>query len=229
MAIRIVLESNGDVPEADLDPIAAAVERQLHVHVPVAFPTGSDALARLEGLTVVCAHRVTLRTSDWICYVDRGWRRYHPGRPDTVGFHSVCPTRDGVIPFAAVNPENGRLSTAISHEAMEMLGRPLLAEYVTLPNGSRWAFEVADPCARDEYELDGVWVSNFTTARYWNLPGDDRRYDHMGLISGPFELRPGGYTKVLAHSITRPDGTSCAFDDQLYRDNGSGGLMPLTL
>ena len=228
MAIRIVIVASAD-SGAD-EAIAAAVERQLHVHAPVAFPPGSDALARLEGLRVVCSSRVTLRPSDWLietATMTESWYRHRPVMADCGGFHTVVPSRDGPVPYAVVNPANGRRSTTISHEALEMLGSPFLAHHVTRPNGVPWAFEPADPTARDEYELDGVMVSNFCTARWWGLPSDDRRYDYMGLISEPFRFRPGGYLKTLAHRMTGPDGTSCDFGEQYYRDNGRGGMVRL--
>jgi hypothetical protein len=85
-----------------------------------------------------------------------------------------------------------------SHELLEMLVDPYV--YLTAGpdhNGLSWAYELCDPPQDESYKIDGVEVSNFVHPAWFGTgPSYQGKYDHLGTIKAPFELRPNGYISV---------------------------------
>jgi hypothetical protein len=125
-----------------------------------------------------------------------------------LGYHDVTP--DG-LPLGKVFVETtlaagDSVSVTASHETLEMLADPginLVAE-VDDANGSPlkfYAYEAGDPCEADElgYPIEGMLVSDFVHPEWFEsfrAPGSVK-FDHMGKITAPFQLLPGGYISVL--------------------------------
>jgi hypothetical protein len=131
-----------------------------------------------------------------------------PTVPGAAGFHdeTVKGQKRG---FVFTNPtlDNGgtilrgsnSVSVTYSHEMVEMIGDgpcnrwadgPANADGVALD----YAIELADPVEGDSYDIDGVAVSNFVYPAWFDEhapPGS--RFDHLGKLTAPFTMTPGGY------------------------------------
>lgn len=131
--------------------------------------------------------------------------------PDALGDHT---TTNAGAPWAEVavrpvldmggdaysNPA-ASVSSVVSHEALELLVDPWVGTWWQRPSdGLLIAAEVGDPVENDAFvkHLDGldvdVQVSNFIRPD-WLRPGTGagRRFDHLGKLSAPFTMDPGGY------------------------------------
>src|SRR5882672_9316821 len=120
----------------------------------------------------------------------------HPDQPGALGYHDqtpqglplikVFPFMDSTIPWSSI----------ASHEILECVVDPNLCKCAQSPvDGKFYAYEVADPCEQDLYEIDDVQVSDFVLPPYYETPKDMRnlKFDFLGLITKALDLRPGGY------------------------------------
>lgn len=118
-------------------------------------------------------------------------------QPGALGYHDMTPHG---TPLAKIFPildakDGAKLSVTVSHEILEMIADPYLSKCVQAADGRFWAYEVCDACEDDEYDCDGLPVSNFVTPHYFEPPADMTgiKLDQMGLVKKPYEVRPGGY------------------------------------
>lgn len=129
----------------------------------------------------------------------------HDRDSELAGFHELTPD---CLPLAAiaVAPESEARDWvhAASHELMEMLVDPdinLIAMEHPEGRGRLIAREICDPTAayEDGFELGGRWVANFVLPAWFRPEGDGEpgQVDHRGLLSRPFEVRPGGYAAAF--------------------------------
>ena len=122
--------------------------------------------------------------------------------PQALGYH----TEDGGVPdgFVGCKPEldaghkilTGPYSVAsiLSHEVLELFVDPHCNLWADTGQGFAVAYEVADPCQSDTYNVNGVSVSNFVHPAFFDPAATaGSRFDHLGLVTAPFQLRPGGY------------------------------------
>jgi hypothetical protein len=56
-----------------------------------------------------------------------------------------------------------------------------------------WALELCDATQGDSYSINDVAVSNFLLPAYFDPLEQTGPFDHLGVVSGPFVIRPGGY------------------------------------
>lgn len=96
------------------------------------------------------------------------------------------------------------LSCTISHEIIEAVTNPYVDLWVDITyGGTQEAYEACDRVEGDAYDREGVFVSNFLGPRAFR--DGDGPYDFMGLLSHPWELRPGGYairrTNSVSHNV----------------------------
>jgi len=91
----------------------------------------------------------------------------------------------------------GNPSTTLSHEVLEMLGNPWLDACAMGPTTSRRvvSYELCDPVEGDEYEIDGVKVSNFVTPAYFDTEAQGP-FDFLRRLKSAFALTEGGYLIV---------------------------------
>lgn len=105
---------------------------------------------------------------------------------DALGYHTI--TQQDV--------QDGEAWPAtLSHELLEQLCDPLTnlaAEGSYQGKAAVFAFEVCDPVENDEYQINGIPVSNFVLPS-WFQEGYTGRVDHLGRLSKSFTLSPGGY------------------------------------
>lgn len=137
---------------------------------------------------------------------------------DALGYHATNPDGSsyGRV-FAAPTLDHGgtvmsgplSVSVTLTHEVLELLGDPSANRYALDDTGNMWAVELADQVENDAYPINvpapptaerpaglvEVSVSNFLLPEAFD-PGSAGPYDHMGLCTHPFEIRPGGYAIV---------------------------------
>jgi hypothetical protein len=117
---------------------------------------------------------------------------------DALGYHDDTTRVFGIVAVKD-SLDNGDSWTATgSHEALEMAGDP---DVVRIAAGLRIgrkiaavAYEVCDACENDEYEINGVKMSNWLFPAWFksNAPAGSQ-FDYMKQLSAPFTLSPGGY------------------------------------
>lgn len=140
----------------------------------------------------------TVNRGDWvIALVDdagEGALGWHTEDTDDFVFGTV-----GVNPVLdhGGNALTGELSVSsvLSHEVLELLLNPSISLWADTGQGYFVAREACDACQTDSYEIGGVAVSNFVYPDWFSpVVSRDDKYDHLGLITAPFQLRDGGYT-----------------------------------
>lgn len=85
------------------------------------------------------------------------------------------------------------VSVLLSHEVLETIEDPYVNWLVQVDDNLLEWREVCDRVEADSYDKEGCAVSNFLGPRAFRQgPGP---YDFMGLLTEPFEVRPGGYVQ----------------------------------
>lgn len=92
------------------------------------------------------------------------------------------------------------LASVFSHEVIEMTLDPFVnawCEGTVRGSPALVALEGSDAVEGDQYDIDGVAVSNFVLPEYFN-PDQSRpgKYDWLGKLAAPFTMSPGGYMVV---------------------------------
>src|SRR5262249_22633336 len=100
--------------------------------------------------------------------------------------------------FARTDQKYGLdVAVTLSHELIEMLGDPWINLVVENADSSRgYIRELCDAVEDDRlaYEIDGVKVSSCVYPTWFNPSAPKGvKFDHGGVLSGPFTLAPGGY------------------------------------
>ncbi len=115
-----------------------------------------------------------------------------PDVQGALGYHDEG--SDGV-PFVKVFVVDGfDWRTTLSHEILEVTGDAPASKWADAPDGSDYAYELADAVESDTYDVDGVPVSNFLYPGFFDRnaqPGE--KLDHMGRLTKPFGMSSGGY------------------------------------
>ncbi len=107
----------------------------------------------------------------------------------------------GAVPAKPVLDNGGQVtigdwsvSSALSHEALEMLVDPNCNLWAD--NGKGWAYtlEVCDPVEAPSYTVNGVSVSNFVTPSWFDSSAPaTAQFDKLGQLTSPFSILKGGY------------------------------------
>jgi len=93
------------------------------------------------------------------------------------------------------------VSSAVSHEVLEMLGNPGVSYWADARDGREFSMEVCDPVSGDSYDIDSdgmlvsvsnfvhpAWFDSYAPSGYW--------FDQMQLLCAPFVHRPTGYAVI---------------------------------
>jgi hypothetical protein len=124
-----------------------------------------------------------------------------PEAPGALAYHFV---QDNGIPAGKIGVKTTlqageSVSSATSHEAVE-LQCDIYCETWSYSDQLRClvATEACDPVQNDTYDIkvgDGtmIQVSNFVTPYYFAESASGHPLDHLGKVTGPFELASGGY------------------------------------
>jgi hypothetical protein len=132
---------------------------------------------------------------------------------DTLGYHDVTPRGNPYArAFAGPVYDNGgsglhgslSVSATISHEVCEWFGDRFVNLWADNGQGTKYAVELCDPVQQDAYEVGGVAVSNFVTKRYFDHRApEESKFDHMGKLTGPFTMTPGGCVMIQRSGTVR--------------------------
>jgi hypothetical protein len=119
---------------------------------------------------------------------------------DALGYHDL--TKDGQpVSKVFVKSTLGagqKVSTTASHELLEMMIDPGAQMWAQSDNGVFYAYEMCDAVEDEEYEIDGVAVSDFLYPSFfesWHKPRSTS-FDHLGRVSRPFQTLQNGYQIV---------------------------------
>ncbi len=181
MRLIQVVNQSSVVGSADLSAMVSAVQRQITEHVAPHY--GIDAQLVLseqpEKIRI-------LDTSD---------------QADALGYHDATDT--GFVFAKTTLAAGDQVSATFSHEALEQLAdrwAGLSVEgYVQQHRRhgrsrvpAQIAYELCDAVENDEYQIDGVAVSNFCLPAWFDVNGVGP-FDYLGKLLAPFTLSPGGY------------------------------------
>ena len=118
-----------------------------------------------------------------------------------VGYH----TEDGlgqplIKIFASEIARFGlNVSTTISHEILETIADPTAGQTIKGrdPSGKPCLYyvEVGDPVENDEYQIDGIPVSDFARPSWFEI-NNNSPFDQMNKTTHSFEILQGGYVQI---------------------------------
>jgi hypothetical protein len=118
---------------------------------------------------------------------------------NALGYHDI--TVDGQpvskVFVSTVIAAGEKISVTASHELLEMLIDPG-AQLWASANGYFYAYELCDAVEEEEYEIDGVAVSDFVYPSFfepWRKPRS-ARFDHLEKVSSPLQTLQRGYQIV---------------------------------
>jgi hypothetical protein len=119
----------------------------------------------------------------------------------SVGYHFVDDRTPHIVMFAGLGQQSGIPWTlTFSHELLETLVDSQAETVVDPePGKARYELEICDPVQFQSYPIHGVWVSNFVTPHWFDMPpqgapseADGVRYDFGGQLIGPRQRSLGG-------------------------------------
>lgn len=119
------------------------------------------------------------------------------------GYHDLTP--DGLplgkVFVKTILAAKEKVSVTACHELCEMLVDPSANLCAAGPDGVFYAYEAADPVEEDEFLVDGIAMSNFVHPAWFESfrKPKSAQFDHLGLLTRPFQLRRGGYMPVFQH------------------------------
>lgn len=141
---------------------------------------------------------------------------------NALGYHDL--TQDGKpIAKAFVKTDmqyNLKWQVTASHEIVETAVDPFCDSLVVTggPQGARlWAKETADAVEADDdgYDVQGIRLSNFVVPSWFGA--GPAPYDFRGMLTAPFQIRPGGYMSVLDIAVANQPRWTEVFGDQVGR------------
>lgn len=123
--------------------------------------------------------------------------------PAALGYHTIDGSEHiwGVVGTKVATAQGAKaltgpysISSILSHEACETFVDPFCGGWFDNGHGLLIAYEVGDPVENDSYLIDGIGVSNFVTAEWFNASAAKTdRFDFMGKLKAPFSMSKGGY------------------------------------
>jgi len=120
---------------------------------------------------------------------------------DALGYHDLTPQGlplGKVFVRTTISSKN-LVSVTASHELAEMLADPAIDLAAEAPDGTFYAYEVADPVEDETFQVAGIPLSNFAYPSWFEgfrKPRSDK-FDELGTCKKPFEIRPGGYMSIF--------------------------------
>jgi hypothetical protein len=117
-----------------------------------------------------------------------------------MGYHDL--TKDGfpVSKVFVIDTLKGgaRVDTTACHELVEMLIDPGAQLWAQDSADNLYAYEVADACEDDEFQIDGVWMSDFLYPAFFEdfHTVGSQQFDYLRKVDRPFQTLKGGYQIV---------------------------------
>jgi len=123
-------------------------------------------------------------------------------QPGALAYHDLTP--DGLPVskvFVKTTLDNKDLvSASASHELVEMLVDPAVNMMTTGPDPkATYDYECADPVEDESFPVNGIPMSDFVYPAYFESFRRPKsvRFDHMNLVTKPFQILKGGYQVVM--------------------------------
>jgi hypothetical protein len=123
------------------------------------------------------------RPSDWqLIYFEDA------DQAGALGYHALTKNGQPVSKvFVKTTIEDGELvSVTACHELFEMVIDPLANLWAQASHGREFAYEMCDAVEEDTFIVDGIAMANILHPAF----------DHLGKLSAPFTMTPGGYVIV---------------------------------
>lgn len=184
----VLIDYDTKQPHSLLVAVARALETQATQHFGLPPPIGYGIGAQLR----VGDPKKAPAVDEWVLGLFST-----PDVAGALGYHDQ--TAHG-LPFMKIFPlldaqDGVQWSTTASHEVLETLADPNVCRAAQAPDGKFWAYEVCDAVEQDTYLIGKVPMSNFVLPPYFEQPSNltGMRFDYMGLVNKPLEIRPGGY------------------------------------
>ena len=119
---------------------------------------------------------------------------------NALGYHDI--TKDGQ-PISKVFVKTTiaageKVSVTTSHELMEMMIDPGAQLWAQNSNGAFHAYEMCDAVEEEEYDIDGIAVSDFVFPSFfepWHAP-NSVQFDYLNRVTQPYQTLPKGYQIV---------------------------------
>jgi hypothetical protein len=91
-----------------------------------------------------------------------------------------------------------KVSVTASHELLEMMIDPGAQMWAQSTDGRFYAYEMCDAVEDEEYEIDGIPVSDFVHPAFFESWHEPRsvQFDHLNKVSQPFQTLQNGYQIV---------------------------------
>jgi hypothetical protein len=126
---------------------------------------------------------------------------------DALGYHDLTKNGEPVskVFVKSTIAAGQKVSTTASHELLEMMIDPGAQMWAQDGNGLFYAYEMCDAVEDEEYEIDGVAVSDFVYPSFfesWHKPLSVR-FDHLDKVARPFQTLTNGYQIVSNGKSTR--------------------------
>jgi hypothetical protein len=120
---------------------------------------------------------------------------------NALGYHDLTPEGLplGKVFVRTTLSSKNLVSVTASHELAEMLADPAIDLAAEAPDGTFYAYEVADPVEEETFDIDGIPMSNFVYPSWFEgfrKPKSDK-FDDLGSCQKPFQIRPGGYMSIF--------------------------------
>jgi hypothetical protein len=98
-----------------------------------------------------------------------------------------------------------KVSVTASHELLEMMIDPGAQLWAQNTDGRFYAYEMCDAVEDEEYQIDGISVSDFLHPSFfesWHQPRSVQ-FDHLNKVSQPFQTLQNGYQIVSDGKSTK--------------------------
>jgi hypothetical protein len=94
-----------------------------------------------------------------------------------------------------------KISVTACHELAEMMVDPATNLWAKGRGGRFYAYEMCDAVEEEEFEIDGIAMSDFVYPAYFELFRKPKsvQFDYLNKVTRPFELLKGGYAIVHRH------------------------------
>ena len=120
---------------------------------------------------------------------------------NALGYHDLTPEGLplGKVFVRTTLSSKNLVSVTASHELSEMLADPAIDLAAEAPDGTFYAYEVADPVEEETFEIDGIPMSNFVYPSWFEgfRKANSDKFDDLGSCKKPFQIRPGGYMSIF--------------------------------
>jgi hypothetical protein len=166
------------IDDQELPHVVSAIQRQVTMHMAPVW----NCPARLHSVR----RSEVMPTGSWPMLLQDD-----VDVDGALGYHDDEDTPGGIVGIKTSMDDGISWSSVLSHEVGELLVDPW-AMLAYEDDGRFWALEICDPVEGTSYEINGVEVSNFVLPS-WFRSGAAGPYDHLGVLTSPLSLAPGGY------------------------------------